>query len=119
MKSLRLILSNPRYFAPSWVFASINILFGTWAIYIPSVKEKLGINKADLGIALFFLSLGVFLVFPVAAKIINRLGVGKATWYGIIFSSVAALFPLLAPNYYSLMGGFFYWGPAMVLPILP
>ena len=110
MKSLRLILSNPRYFAPSWVFASINILFGTWAIYIPSVKEKLGINKADLGIALFFLSLGVFIVFPVAAKIINRLGVGRATWYGIICSSVAALFPLLAPNYYSLMGGLFLMG---------
>jgi fucose permease len=110
MKSLRLILSNPRYFAPSWVFASINILFGTWAIYIPSVKEKLGINKADLGIALFFLSLGVFIVFPVAAKIINRLGVGKATWYGIILSSLAALFPLLAPNYYSLMAGLFLLG---------
>lgn len=110
MKSLRLILSNPRYFAPSWVFASINILFGTWAIYIPAVKEKLGINKADLGIALFFLSLGVFIVFPVAAKIINRLGVGRATWYGIICSSLAALFPLLAPNYYSLMGGLFLLG---------
>ncbi len=110
MKSLRLILSNPRYFGPSWVFASINILFGTWAIYIPTVKDQLDINKADLGIALFFLSLGVFIVFPVAAKIINRLGVGKATWYGIIFSSVAALFPLLAPNYYSLMAGLFLLG---------
>jgi len=110
MKSLRLILSNPRYFAPSWVFASINILFGTWAIYIPTVKEKLDINKADLGIALFFLSLGVFVVFPVAAKIINKLGVGKATWYGIMFSCFAALFPLLAPNYYSLMGALFLLG---------
>lgn len=110
MKSLRLILSNPRYFAPSWVFASINILFGTWAIYIPTVKEKLDINKADLGIALFFLALGVFVVFPVAAKIINRLGVGKATWYGIMFSCLAALFPLLAPNYYSLMGALFLLG---------
>ena len=110
MKSLRLILSNPRYFAPSWVFASINILFGTWAIYIPTVKEKLDINKADLGIALFFLSLGVFVVFPVAAKIINKLGVGKATWYGIMFSCLAALFPLLAPNYYSLMGALFLLG---------
>tara|TARA_R110000868_G_scaffold258628_2_gene516165 strand:+ start:687 stop:1835 length:1149 start_codon:yes stop_codon:yes gene_type:complete len=110
MKSLRLILSNPRYFAPSWVFASINILFGTWAIYIPTVKEKLDINKADLGIALFFLSLGVFVVFPVAAKIINKLGVGKATWYGIMFSCLAALFPLLAPSYYSLMGALFLLG---------
>ncbi|MCM4153816.1 MFS transporter [Arenibacter sp. N53] len=110
MKSLRLILSNPRYFAPSWVFASINILFGTWAIYIPTVKEKLGIDKADLGIAIFFLSLGVFVIFPVAAKIINWLGVGKATWYGILFSCLAALLPLLAPNYYSLMAALFLLG---------
>jgi fucose permease len=70
----------------------------------------LDINKADLGIALFFLALGVFVVFPVAAKIINRLGVGKATWYGIMFSCLAALFPLLAPNYYSLMGALFLLG---------
>ncbi|RTE52656.1 MFS transporter [Arenibacter aquaticus] len=110
MKSLRLILSNPRYFAPSWVFASINILFGTWAIYIPSVKEKLNIDKADLGIAIFFLSLGVFVVFPVAAKIINRFGVGRVTWYGLLFSAAAALLPLLAPNYYALMGALFLMG---------
>lgn len=110
MKSLRLILSNPRYFAPSWVFASINILFGTWAIYIPTVKEKLGIDKADLGVAIFFLALGVFVIFPMAARIIDRLGVGKATWYGVLFSCVAALLPLLAPNYYTLMGALFLLG---------
>jgi len=110
MKSLRLILSNPRYFAPAWVFASLNIWFGTWAIYIPTVKENLGIDKSQLGIAIFFLSLGVFTVFPVAAKIINKLGVGKATWYGVLLSSVAALLPLIAPNYYVLMGSLFFFG---------
>ena len=73
MKSLWLILSNPRYFGVAWVFTSINIWFGTWAIYIPTVKEKLDINKADLGIALFCLSLGVFTIFPVASKVINKL----------------------------------------------
>jgi hypothetical protein len=81
MKSLRLILSNPRYFAPAWVFASLNLLFGTWAIYIPSVKESLSIDKSQLGVAIFFLSFGVFTVFPVAAKIVNLFGVGKVTWY--------------------------------------
>lgn len=110
MKSLRLILSNPRYFAPAWVFTSLNIWFGTWAIYIPLVKEKLGINKADLGIALFCLSLGVFTIFPIASKIINKLGVGKATWYAVFFNSIASLFPLLAPNYYALMASLFVFG---------
>ena len=110
MRSLRLILTNPRYFGPAWVFASLNILFGTWAIYIPSVKEDLGINKATLGIAIFFLSLGVFTIFPIASKIINRIGVGRATFVGLILSSIAALFPLLAPGFLSLATALFLFG---------
>jgi len=110
MKSLRLILSNPRYFGPAWVFASLNILFGTWAIYIPTVKETIEIDKSQLGIAIFFLSLGVFTVFPIASTIINRVGVGKATWYGVLCSCAAAIFPLLAPSYYTLMASLFLFG---------
>ncbi len=110
MKSLRLILSSKRYFAPAWAFASLNIWFGTWAIYIPTVKDKLGIDKSQLGIAIFFLSLGVFTIFPVAAKIINRIGVGRATWYGVLLSSFAALLPLIAPSYYTLMASLFLFG---------
>ncbi len=110
MKSLRLILSNARYFGPAWVFASLNILFGTWAIYIPTVKENLEIDMSQLGIAIFFLSLGVFVVFPIASKIINRVGVGRATWYGVILICIAALLPLLAPSYYMLMAALFLFG---------
>lgn len=110
MNSLRLILSNPRYFAPAWVFASLNLLFGTWAIYIPTVKESLSIDKSQLGIAIFFLSLGVFTVFPIAAKIINKFGVGRVTWYGILFNSMVALLPLLVPNYYTLMAALYLFG---------
>ena len=110
MKSLFLILSNPRYFAPAFVFTSLNIWFGTWAVYIPSVKEKLDIDKADLGIAIFFLSLGVFTIFPLASKIINKLGVGKATWFGIVLNSIFSLFPLFMENYYLLCGSLFLFG---------
>ncbi|WP_445382788.1 MFS transporter [Robiginitalea sp. IMCC43444] len=110
MKSLRLILSKPRYFAPAWVFASLNIWFGTWAIYIPTVKERLEIDKASLGIAIFFLSLGVFTIFPLATRIINYLGVGRATWYGVVSSSFFAFFPLIAPNYLSLVIALFFFG---------
>lgn len=110
MKSLFLILSNPRYFAPAFVFTSLNVWFGMWAIYIPSVKEKLAIDKADLGFAIFFLSLGVFTIFPVASKIINKLGVGKVTWFAIVLNSFFALFPLLVPNYYLLCTALFLFG---------
>ncbi|WP_281540889.1 MFS transporter [Maribacter aestuarii] len=110
MKSLKLILTNSRYFGPSWVFASLNILFGTWAIYIPTVKEALSIDKSQLGFAIFFLSLGVFSIFPFASAIINKTGVGKATWHGVLLSCTAAMLPLMAPSYYSLMGALFIFG---------
>lgn len=112
MKSLYLILSNPRFFAPAFVFSSLNILFGTWAIYIPSVKDKLGIDNADLGIALFFLAFGVFTVFPIASKIINRVGVGKTTWWGVILCTLTALMPLAAPSYELLCASLFFFGVA-------
>lgn len=110
MRSLRLILGNARYFGPSWVFASINILFGTWAIYIPTVKDALNISKSELGIAIFFLALGVFTIFPFASAIINKFGVGKTTFYGVLLSCITAMLPLLAPNYYILMGALFLFG---------
>ena len=110
MNSLKLILTNPRYFGPAWVFASLNILFGTWAIYIPFVKEDLGINKATLGIAIFFLSLGVFTVFPMASRIINRLGVGRATWIGAILICLTAIFPVIAPSFITLVIALFVFG---------
>lgn len=110
MKSLWLILSNPRYFAPAWVFTSINVWMGTWAIYIPTVKEELGIDKADLGIALFCLSLGVFTIFPVASKLINRLGVGRACWFGVVGVSLTAMLPLMAPSYHLLMAALYLFG---------
>ena len=110
MKSLRLILTNANYFGPSWVFASLNILFGTWAIYIPQVKDGLAIDNSHLGFAIFFLSLGVFKVFPFASRWINSLGVGKATFYGVLLSCMAAMLPLLASGYYALMGALFLFG---------
>ncbi len=110
MKSLRLILTNPRYFGPAWVFASLNILFGTWAIYIPFVKEDLGIDKATLGIAIFFLSLGVFTIFPIASRIINRMGVGRATWVGAVLICLTAIFPVMAPSFLTLAIALFVFG---------
>ncbi len=110
MRSLGLILRHSRYFSAAWVFASLNFWFGTWAIYIPAVKDALEIDKARLGFAIFFLSLGVFTIFPLASTIINRVGVGRATWYGVIASSITALLPLLAADYLQLVMALFLFG---------
>ncbi|AOW18010.1 MFS transporter [Polaribacter vadi] len=99
MKSLRLILSNLIYFAPSWVFSSINILIGTWILYIPFIKLKFVLNDGEVGFALFFTALGLLITIPFIPKINKRIGVGTSTKIGIFLLAIAFNFPLLAPNY--------------------
>jgi len=102
MNSLQLILTKSRYLGPAWVFASLNIMTGTWVLYIPKIKEKLNIDDAQLGIALFCFALGTLTAMPFSSKLIKRIGVGKMTLIGIIMYSILFLVPLIAPSYIML-----------------
>jgi hypothetical protein len=79
MHSLLLILRNRRYLAPAWVFASLNIIVGTWALYIPTVKEKLQLDDATLGLALLAFSIGLLVIIPLSSRIIATIGLGRVT----------------------------------------
>lgn len=110
MNSLRLILTNKSYFAPALVFATINIIFGTWAIYIPAIKSKLEINEGDLGLAIFFMALGTLIMILLAPKLINLWGVGKATSFGVFFFLVSFIIPFATSSYLWLCFGMFIVG---------
>ena len=99
MKSLRLILSKATFFAPAWVFSSLNILIGTWVLYIPFIKIKFNLNDAEIGFALFFTALGLLISIPFIPKINKKIGVGKSTKIGIIILAIVFNLPLLATNY--------------------
>ena len=110
MKSLRLILSNLTYFAPAWVFTSINILIGTWILYIPYLKLKFELNDAQIGFALFFIALGLLVSIPFISLINNKIGVGKSTKMGIIILAFLYNLPLIVPNYAILCAVLFCMG---------
>lgn len=110
MKSLRLILSNLIYFAPSWVFSSINILIGTWILYIPFIKLKFALNDAEVGFALFFTALGLLIAIPFIPKINKKIGLGKSTKIGIIALAIVYNLPLLASSYVLLCSSLFMIG---------
>lgn len=99
MNSLYLILTKLRYFGPAWVFASLNIMTSTWVLYIPQVRTKLGIDDAQLGVALFCFGLGTLAMIPLAPKITDVLGIGKTTFVGIVVFSLLFLVPLVMPTY--------------------
>lgn len=110
MNALQLIFSRLRYFAPAWVFASLNILVGTWVLYIPYVKEKLGLDDGQVGIALFCLALGTLSMIPISSAVIGRVGLGRATLAGIVILSVVFLLPLSAGSYLLLCAALFVAG---------
>jgi len=110
MDSLKLILSNPKYFAPAWVFASLNIAIGTWVLYLPSVKAKLALTDSELGIALFSLALGTLASLPFVPYLNKKLGTGQCTKIGITLFAVAYIMPLLAPTYGILCASLFLTG---------
>lgn len=110
MNSLRLILTQGRYFAPAFVFASINIVFGTWAIYIPTIISKIGIDESELGMAIFCMALGTLVLILMAPKLINKFGVGKATFFGILFFLFSFILPFSTSEYGWLCFGMFIVG---------
>jgi len=99
MKSLLLILSNLRYFAPSWVFSSINILIGTWVLYLPYIKMKFALNDSQIGLALFFTAFGLLISIPFVPYVNKKIGTGRSTKIGIIVFALLFNLPLIAPSY--------------------
>ena len=110
MKSLQLILSNKRYFSIVWVFSSLNIMIGTWVLYIPQVKEKLQLDDSQIGFALFCLALGLLFFIPVVPIVTRKIGLGKSTFFGICVFSIVFIGPLIAPTYQILCASLFFVG---------
>lgn len=110
MYSLRLILSNWRYFSVVWVFSSLNIMIGTWVLYIPRVKDKLQLSDSEIGFALFCLALGLLFFIPIVPIITKKFGLGRSTIVGVCVFSIAFIGPLIMPSYEALCGSLFLVG---------
>lgn len=112
MKSLIIILKNKAFFSIAYVFATLNILYGTWAIYIPYIKDRLSLNNAELGLALFAFALGIFCIMGFVPRIIRVLGSGKATKMSVLSLSLLYVFPFVANSFTGLVISLFFMGVA-------
>src|SRR5210317_104204 len=110
MNSLVAILKNRTYFSVAYVFTTLNILYGTWAIYIPYIKEQLDLNKAELGIALFAFALGIFSIMGFVPKIISLFGSGKATKISVLILPLLYMLPFVVGSLTALFIALFAMG---------
>jgi MFS family permease len=66
--------AHKNHFAVSWYFLCCGLVFSSWAVRIPAVKDLFGLNEASLGAVLFLLPLGSFLALPIAGWAVHRFG---------------------------------------------
>jgi len=98
MHALRLIWGTPRYTAVAWVFATLNILTGTWVLYIPQLREQLSLTDGQLGMVLFCFPVGVLLALPFVPKISRSIGLGKLTHFGVMLLPIWYVLMVQAPH---------------------
>ena len=115
MSSLSLILRHRRYFAPVWLFASLNIIIGTWVLYIPDVKARLGLSDGELGLAIFCFSGGLLSIIPASSWLLDRFGLGRLSFWSIVALALLMCLPVIAPSYLLLCVALFACGVAASL----
>lgn len=108
------LLSSPfirrKYFASAFLFACSSIIFSTWITYIPRIAEHLSITEGRIGKAIFFASIGSFVMIPLAKKLVDRFGAGKCAYYALLIHSLVLFGPFLADSYSALCGALFVFG---------
>lgn len=81
------------------IFACSGLVFGSWASFIPYLKDKFDLDEAQLGMLLLSMPIGVFVVNPVSVVLIRKIGAIRTAIIFAILTAFAFLasisFPLI------------------------
>lgn len=112
MLSIKLFLQSKKYFASAFLFTCFSLIFSTWVTYIPHISEKIKISEGQIGQALFFSAIGSLLMIKIAKYMVDKIGVGKNTYFSLIAYCFSFYGPFLAYNYLTLCIALFVFGMA-------
>jgi MFS family permease len=101
--------------AVSTCFLLQGLLIGVWASRIPTVKVRLGLDDAALGLAILASPLGTMLGLVPARILIDRFGSARVIRYGATAHSLSILLLAAAWNFVTLTSALFVFGFAAVL----
>jgi MFS family permease len=85
-------------FAIYLAFFNLGAGIGLWAVFIPIVRDRLGISEGVLGIALLALSAGAMAAMPATGWAIARFGSHAISAAAAVLMPLAAALPILAPS---------------------
>mgnify|MGYP000659192099 CR=1 FL=1 len=94
---------HPLALATGLTFTADSMMFGSWVAHIPHVKTELGMNNAQLGLALFGMPIGLLAMNPFAAGFIARFGLARTTVGATLAMAVTFALPVWMPDRWMLM----------------
>ena len=97
------------------IFLSDSVLFGTWVAHIPSVKARWNLSDGQLGLLLFAMPIGCFVMNPFTGRIVGRFGAAKTCFVTALSLSAALLVPLSASQIWLAAFGLFWAGVCAAL----
>src|SRR6056297_2397703 len=81
----------------------------------PYIMDDFGLNYSRLGFLLSFISIGAMLVFFISGKLIEKFGLIKLLFYGIVYNALALTAVYFSINYYTLIAAFFFLGSGITI----
>lgn len=81
----------------------------------PYIIEDYALSYSRLGILLSFISIGSMLLYFLSGKLIEKFGLIKLLFYGLIYNTVSLIAIYFSPSYYFLTLSFFMLGSGLTL----
>jgi fucose permease len=107
-------LTQARYASMALFFVA-GLVFGSWGVEIPVVKEKYGLNDASLSLALFAVAVGSIAALSRVGPWISRVGATAASTAGGLTMAVAAALILQVPSFLLLLAVLLVMGFGMAV----
>lgn len=89
---------HPAVRSTGLLFGFFGILFGTWAALIPFIKEKFGLDEAQLGLLLLCLPGGITLMNPLSVPILHKFGAVRSLVMALPLAAALFILPFAMPN---------------------
>lgn len=115
LPNLRAFFGDSAALAVGLTFAADSLMFGGWVTQIPFVKTRLGLDDAELGLALFGMPVGLLIMNPFAAWFLQRFGLIRTTIGSAVLMAISFVLPLWMAGRLSLFLALAFTGAAVAL----
>jgi len=102
-RDLPVAARNRARYATMALFFIAGMMYGTWGIHVPTVRDRFELNPALLSLALFAVAGGSIAAMTANGPWIARAGTRRACLAGGLTMSVCAALMLLVPAYWMLL----------------